>query len=241
MSLLSFLVRFSYITAISLSLKIKIFLGENRSHLYADKVAIGFSEIKISHHGNKLNGIFCNYSSYYGGHEMANAFDDHLMSFYSSYPSRDIDPEPFILLNTFDSVFDSIVLYNRIHDCCKNHIRFFKMAVYYSTLSGEEENALFIHDFNVSNTVTAVYNFTLHWNSSDIRKEAEIFDYYSFSQHNFLSLSQAGQDIFVVYALNGLQNGRYIEIGANDGVTFSNSYMLEKEFSWNGLLIEPQK
>jgi len=41
--------------------------------------------------------------------------------------------------------------------------------------------------------------------------------------------------------MNGMQGGTYIDIGANDGVTYSNSYMLEKQFSWSGLLVEPLK
>ncbi len=33
--------------------------------------------------------------------------------------------------------------------------------------------------------------------------------------------------------------GYYVELGANDGVNQSNTYFLEKEFGWHGLLIEP--
>ena len=32
--------------------------------------------------------------------------------------------------------------------------------------------------------------------------------------------------------------GYFIELGANDGITQSNTYLLEKNFGWNGLLIE---
>lgn len=33
--------------------------------------------------------------------------------------------------------------------------------------------------------------------------------------------------------------GYYVELGANDGVRQSNTYFLEKEYGWHGLLIEP--
>jgi FkbM family methyltransferase len=35
------------------------------------------------------------------------------------------------------------------------------------------------------------------------------------------------------------ENGFYIECGANDGVTQSNTLTLEKKYNWNGILIEP--
>jgi len=35
------------------------------------------------------------------------------------------------------------------------------------------------------------------------------------------------------------KNGYYIEIGANDGVRYSNTLFLEKNLNWSGILIEP--
>jgi len=36
-----------------------------------------------------------------------------------------------------------------------------------------------------------------------------------------------------------LQNGIFIEAGANDGISQSNTYLFEKYFGWTGLLVEP--
>jgi FkbM family methyltransferase len=35
------------------------------------------------------------------------------------------------------------------------------------------------------------------------------------------------------------RNGIFVDIGAHDGVTFSNSFFFEKELDWSGVCIEP--
>jgi FkbM family methyltransferase len=55
------------------------------------------------------------------------------------------------------------------------------------------------------------------------------------------SRSQILQDIFVLAVLGSKENGYFVEAGASDGLDCSNTYLLEKKFGWNGLLIEPSK
>jgi FkbM family methyltransferase len=43
------------------------------------------------------------------------------------------------------------------------------------------------------------------------------------------------------YIFNGIQNGYFVEIGACDGIKFSQCYFFEKELGWNGIAVEPQK
>lgn len=52
------------------------------------------------------------------------------------------------------------------------------------------------------------------------------------------SNSQAGQDIFVLSCLNYKRNGTFLEIGSNDPININNSYILEKEYGWSGIMIE---
>ena len=62
------------------------------------------------------------------------------------------------------------------------------------------------------------------------------------SQHfNFLvdSKSQNGQDLFALLSNDFKKGGVFIEFGAYDGVIFSNTYLLEKQFGWSGILIDP--
>lgn len=53
--------------------------------------------------------------------------------------------------------------------------------------------------------------------------------------------SQICQDIFVLHMLNWKKNGYFVEFGATNGVHLSNSYLLEKDFGWNGILAEPAR
>jgi FkbM family methyltransferase len=51
--------------------------------------------------------------------------------------------------------------------------------------------------------------------------------------------SQIFQDVFVLWALGHKRDGYFVEIGVGDGRALSNTYMLEKNFGWRGLLAEP--
>jgi len=51
--------------------------------------------------------------------------------------------------------------------------------------------------------------------------------------------SQFGQDKWIIERLfPSKRNGFFVDIGANDGITLSNTYFLEKK-GWNGLAVEP--
>lgn len=55
------------------------------------------------------------------------------------------------------------------------------------------------------------------------------------------STSQIFQDLFVLHALGGKTNGFFCEFGATDGVSLSNSCMLERGHNWRGILAEPAR
>ncbi|KAL3924227.1 MAG: hypothetical protein SGILL_001173 [Bacillariaceae sp.] len=50
--------------------------------------------------------------------------------------------------------------------------------------------------------------------------------------------SQSGEDEILLQWFNGLCNGTYVEMGALNGIQFSNSLVFNREFDWSGLLVE---
>lgn len=54
-------------------------------------------------------------------------------------------------------------------------------------------------------------------------------------------VSQDGQDVFLDREIfRGRRAGIFVDIGANDGVTLSNTWFFEKARGWKGVCVEPQ-
>jgi FkbM family methyltransferase len=55
------------------------------------------------------------------------------------------------------------------------------------------------------------------------------------------SKSQLRQDIFVLSELDFKKDGYFVEFGATNGVDLSNTYLMETNYNWQGILAEPAK
>lgn len=53
------------------------------------------------------------------------------------------------------------------------------------------------------------------------------------------SYSQFNIDFYLIDLFKNKASGFFIEAGANDGINQSNTFLLENELKWNGLLVEP--
>ena len=81
-----------------------------------------------------------------------------------------------------------------------------------------------------------VPKFVKLWNRLDNDKKKFI------SPYLHLSTSQFAQDLFVISETSCRYIPKYfVEFGAASGYELSNTYLLEKYFSWNGILSEPAK
>jgi len=53
------------------------------------------------------------------------------------------------------------------------------------------------------------------------------------------SYAQLKQDLFVLAELQQKRNGYFVDFGATNGIDINNTYLLEKEFGWTGIVCEP--
>ncbi|MEO0343085.1 MAG: FkbM family methyltransferase [Pseudomonadota bacterium] len=55
------------------------------------------------------------------------------------------------------------------------------------------------------------------------------------------SYAQLYQDLFVLSETGFKKDGYFVEFGATNGISLSNTYLLEGEFGWSGILAEPAR
>ena len=83
-------------------------------------------------------------------------------------------------------------------------------------------------------------NYFLDQQRSSGLRDEEIFSFWEYCRGMLpRSRSQIFQDLWVLYMKGESHDGYFVEFGACDGVEMSNTWILEKEFNWTGILAEP--
>lgn len=78
------------------------------------------------------------------------------------------------------------------------------------------------------------------WRYNRLAKNASLVSHASAALVEAGFASQCGQDKWVVEScFPGMRQGVFVDVGAHDGVTFSNTHYLESVQGWSGLAIEP--
>ncbi len=83
--------------------------------------------------------------------------------------------------------------------------------------------------------VSVLYKIFIESGSESVKHREQLNKFY------FKAHGQLYQDMIVQMYLGWKTNGYFVEFGATDGDDISNTYTLEKEFGWNGILAEPAK
>lgn len=58
---------------------------------------------------------------------------------------------------------------------------------------------------------------------------------------NHIYNGQVEQDKFILNVLGQKENGFFVEIGSNDPIQINNTYLLEKNYKWRGIMIEYER
>jgi FkbM family methyltransferase len=94
---------------------------------------------------------------------------------------------------------------------------------HYNTLQELRRNRDALHDIRVLQTL-----------SNEV-SSYQLLKYFANSK------SQLRQDLFALCHLGFKRNGYFVEFGATNGRDLSNTYLMEKELGWDGILAEPAK
>lgn len=109
-----------------------------------------------------------------------------------------------------------------------------RVTRYESEISKAKRN--FFEKWETLSQILAIHIKRLHE-----RKATELeSNFINFLLENFnYSQSQLFQDILVMFLTDKKREGYFVEFGATNGLSFSNTYTLESQLGWYGILSEP--
>ena len=193
---------------------------------------------KIEHNNNYKFAITFENKDYpgYVTEKIVDAYKSKCIPIYWGHHDviKDFNPSTFINANNFASLDELVEYIIKVDNDDKLYKTFFKEPIFSNK---------WVETFNDQNK-------TFYKNLTDriIGKSINLFDTYFLNEDeiinndiNVKTYSQASQDIFVINLLQHKQNGYFVEIGTNDPIVGNNTYLLEKDYGFKGLLVEYEK
>lgn len=114
---------------------------------------------------------------------------------------------------------------------------------YRKLLASISEQAYSLKEQAISLNEHAKQNADLNRENAKLRKLSVLYspNAESIKYERIESSAQLCQDLFVLRQLNWKSAGFFVEIGAASGTVLSNTFLLEKDFNWKGIVVEPGK
>lgn len=104
----------------------------------------------------------------------------------------------------------------------------------YTNYEIDEEYRRLIYENLVRLNAFSTKSLTLY----NENKHSDLLIKFDGSENISQNYSEAYQDIFVLTMLNGKKNGTYVEIGSGHPTYGNNTFLLEKDFGWNGVSLD---
>ena len=124
-------------------------------------------------------------------------------------------------LNILQPYFDGLKLFKNYFSILKKYIN--------------------LDDVNYNNIDIGLHNICINKNYRHIKTIINHVNFHDrpYTKHSLKFYSQIEQDkYYIENIINYKPNGVFLEIGAYDGITGSNTYFLEKNLNWEGIIIE---
>ena len=199
-----------------------------------DTTYLNLGDVQFLHRGQRIDPALLtfNLSSFY--HPDLDAIRCNNGDITDFCCTGDEDTTPSLIINTNQVIFDEIVVYNRLLGKHRDRINGAVISIF-----NDSERILF-GSFENSSSFKYIFRFYTCHTTADAACLGDINNFTSARMEfiNYPSVSQVGQDEWVIDYFQEKKNGVFVEIGANDGITFSNSYVLEKYYNWTGIVIE---
>jgi FkbM family methyltransferase len=124
---------------------------------------------------------------------------------------------------------------NNLKECDKNICRPEQQKAKIKILETELE--LLQHELSLAQQRQQLYNTS--YNNVTIAPDPSNPEWLKALERK--AVSQLGQDLWVLEKTNYKRNKYFVEFGATDGVLLSNTWLLEREFGWQGICAEPNQ